>query len=298
MKLLKPVLAAVLTLSLVLTLASATQANAEDKVDTPILISTNPNAVKVELNLTQAQMGIGTKMKLCLTGVSGVKAKWESSNTKVVWVSKWGWLKAVEPGKAVVSAVYQGKTYKCTVTVSSKSVTPTVALCDYKNIHVSEQESQEDLSDLICDIMMKESTFYNLTEEDYNKAVEDYLFAFESLVPFITGCSKEEFYAILGGEGAREELQDALEAQKEQLCKQSMMFTEVANKEDLAITPDTLIDKLKGMINDPLIQIDYDAYVAELEKVPGAVQCICRYLSAEIGSNFVIEHVIVDGRED
>lgn len=298
MKLLKRVLATVLTLSMVMTLPSVTQANAEDKVDTPILISTNPNATKVELNLAQVQMGVGTKTKLCLSDISGVKAKWKSSNTKVAYVSKWGWVKAVKPGKAIVSAVYQGKTYNCTVTVSLKSqVTPTVVLCDYKNIHVSEQDAEYGLADAVFDTIEKGSTFYNLTEEYYDKAIKDYFDAFESLIPLLMGCSTEKFYASLG-DGARETMRALLESQKELLSKQLLTFTEVAKKEGLVVTQETLKETLKSMVNDPSLQIDYDTYVRELVKDPNAAQCVCNYLTASKGVEFIEEHIIIDGSEE
>ena len=60
----------------------------------------------------------GQTRKIKLSGASANKVKWSSSNKKVAIVSG-GRITAKKAGKAVITARYKGKKYKCSVTVKA-----------------------------------------------------------------------------------------------------------------------------------------------------------------------------------
>lgn len=65
----------------------------------------------------------GEKDRLKLTGSNGRKIVWNSSNSKVVSVSKNGYIKGKQAGKALITAKCKGITLKCYVTVRKNQYT-------------------------------------------------------------------------------------------------------------------------------------------------------------------------------
>jgi len=72
---------------------------------------------KVALNKKSLTLAKGKKVTLKLKNAKASKVKWTSKNKKVATVTKKGVVKARKAGKTVVTAKYQGKTFKCKVTV-------------------------------------------------------------------------------------------------------------------------------------------------------------------------------------
>ena len=78
---------------------------------------------KVRLSRTKLTMTEGASRKIRLVGAKADKVRWRSSKKSVASVSK-GKIRAKKAGKAVISAKYKGKTYRCRVTVKKKAVKP------------------------------------------------------------------------------------------------------------------------------------------------------------------------------
>ena len=72
------------------------------------------------IHLTRKNLTIskGKSKTIILSGVPAKKVKWSSSNKAVARVSK-GKITGRKPGKAVITAKYKGKQYKCKVTVKA-----------------------------------------------------------------------------------------------------------------------------------------------------------------------------------
>lgn len=75
-------------------------------------------ATTIKLNKTKLELHEGESYTLKLKGASGT-VKWSSSKKSVASVSSGGKVKAVKEGKATITATYNNKKYKCTVTVIS-----------------------------------------------------------------------------------------------------------------------------------------------------------------------------------
>lgn len=75
----------------------------------------------VSLNKDSAVLKVGKKLKLSVKGAgffaSVFGLSFHSSNTKVATVTRYGTVKAVSKGKAVIEVKVRGKTLSCTVTV-------------------------------------------------------------------------------------------------------------------------------------------------------------------------------------
>lgn len=71
----------------------------------------------IKLNKKKVTIVIGKSVKLKLSGADNVK--WKSSDKKIATVSKTGKVKAKSEGKCTITAVYDGKSYSCRVTVKS-----------------------------------------------------------------------------------------------------------------------------------------------------------------------------------
>lgn len=87
-------------------------------------------AKKVKLNKKTVYMTKGSSYKLKITGTKK-KAKWKSSNKKVVTVSKKGKLKARNYGTATITVKIKGKKLKCKVVVERKAQTRARKLRNY-----------------------------------------------------------------------------------------------------------------------------------------------------------------------
>ena len=72
--------------------------------------------VDQKLNATKLSLNVGKSATLTLKGATA-KVTWKTSNSKIAAVNQKGLVLAKKKGTAVVSAVHNGKTYKCTVTV-------------------------------------------------------------------------------------------------------------------------------------------------------------------------------------
>lgn len=81
-------------------------------------------AARVKLNKKKVTFKVGKRTTLILKGAKG-RVKWKVSNKKVVKISKSKnrklKIKGAKAGKAVVTAIYRGKKYKCRVVVKTKS---------------------------------------------------------------------------------------------------------------------------------------------------------------------------------
>ena len=75
------------------------------------------NAARVKLNKKSLSLTVGKTYKLKVKGTKK-KVKWNSSNKKVVTVSKKGKVTAKKAGKATITAKIGKKKYKCKVTVN------------------------------------------------------------------------------------------------------------------------------------------------------------------------------------
>ncbi len=78
------------------------------------------NAATIKLNVKKKTLYVGQTYSLSLKGATG-KITWESSNKKVASV-KDGTVTAIAKGKSKISATYNNKTYKCTVTVKKAKI--------------------------------------------------------------------------------------------------------------------------------------------------------------------------------
>ena len=74
---------------------------------------------KVRLSRTKLTMTEGARKKIRLVGAKASGVEWRSSKKSVASVSK-GKIRAKKKGKAVISAKYKGKTYRCRVTVKAE----------------------------------------------------------------------------------------------------------------------------------------------------------------------------------
>lgn len=119
-----PYLGLLLLAALLLALMPASRAFAADAGEMP---NAGANGVSAQsgvtkqadtpaLNAKSLLMKKGQSFKLKLSNASG--AAWKSSNKKVAAVTKAGKVKAKKAGTATITARYQGKSYKCAVTVS------------------------------------------------------------------------------------------------------------------------------------------------------------------------------------
>ncbi len=76
---------------------------------------------KVALNRTKLTLTAGQCYGLKLRNAKG-KVTWKSGKKTVATVSKKGRIEALKPGKAVITATYKAKKYKCTVTVKPAKI--------------------------------------------------------------------------------------------------------------------------------------------------------------------------------
>lgn len=75
---------------------------------------------KIHLNKKSANLFVGSTVKLKLNGAKAKKVTWKSANKKIAVVSKKGIVRAKKEGKTTITATYNGKKYKCKVTVKKK----------------------------------------------------------------------------------------------------------------------------------------------------------------------------------
>ena len=84
-------------------------------------------AKKIKLNRKTVTIYVGNTVRLKLSGAKASKVSWKSSNKKVAKVSK-GTVTALTAGTAKITAKYNKKSYKCTVTVQDASLTGQLSL--------------------------------------------------------------------------------------------------------------------------------------------------------------------------
>lgn len=78
-------------------------------------------ANKISLNKTKVSLLVGSRTKLKLKNAKSSKIYWETSRRSIVRVNEYGTIVAQKAGKATITAKYNGKKYKCSVTVKSVS---------------------------------------------------------------------------------------------------------------------------------------------------------------------------------
>ncbi|MEE0421398.1 MAG: Ig-like domain-containing protein [Lachnospiraceae bacterium] len=76
-------------------------------------------AAKVKLNTKKVYLRVGSSKRLVLKNAKG-KITWKSNKKSVATVSKKGLVRAKKKGRAVISAVYNGRKYKCDIVVRNK----------------------------------------------------------------------------------------------------------------------------------------------------------------------------------
>lgn len=79
----------------------------------------------VKLNKTKLELHEGETYSLKLKGSTGT-VKWSSNKKSVATVSSKGKVKAIKEGQATITATYNNKKYKCTVTVLSGKKTDVI----------------------------------------------------------------------------------------------------------------------------------------------------------------------------
>lgn len=79
----------------------------------------------VHMNTAAQSVVLHKSVKLKLVNAPAGKVKWSSSKPKVAKVSSTGKVTGLKKGTAVIKAKYKGKTYKCTVTVETPSLSQT-----------------------------------------------------------------------------------------------------------------------------------------------------------------------------
>lgn len=99
------------------------------------------NTNKLSISKTSLKLRVNVKYKLSINGTTK-KPVWKSSNKRVAKVYQTGVVKALKPGKAVISAKVGKKTYKCTVRVYSGK---------FKHKHKYKEKIRIDESFLILD---------------------------------------------------------------------------------------------------------------------------------------------------
>ena len=77
----------------------------------------------VKLTKTKLTMKAGASRTIRLKGAKASRVSWRSSKKSVASVSK-GKIKAKKAGKAVITAKYKGRKYRCKVTVKKKAAKP------------------------------------------------------------------------------------------------------------------------------------------------------------------------------
>jgi hypothetical protein len=86
-----------------------------------LIAPTSTYAATLKLNKTKLSLNVGDTYQLKLAKSSGT-IKWSSSKKSVATISSKGKLKAIDKGKAVITATFQSKKYNCSVTVNDKKV--------------------------------------------------------------------------------------------------------------------------------------------------------------------------------
>ena len=81
-------------------------------------------STKVKLNKTSIKIKDNSSYALKLKGAKAKIVKWSTSNKKIAMISSNGKVKAKAPGKAVITAKYKNKTYRCKVTVVAYGIYP------------------------------------------------------------------------------------------------------------------------------------------------------------------------------
>lgn len=76
-------------------------------------------AVKVKLNTKKVYLRVGYSKRLVLKNAKG-KITWKTNKKSVATVSKKGLVRAKKKGRAVISAIYNGRKYKCDIVVRDK----------------------------------------------------------------------------------------------------------------------------------------------------------------------------------
>lgn len=78
-----------------------------------------------QINKAKATMEVGSTLKLVVSGAANL-ITWTSSNKKIASVTQKGEVKAHKEGTVIITAIENGKKYKCNVSVvDSNKVTPT-----------------------------------------------------------------------------------------------------------------------------------------------------------------------------
>ncbi len=100
-------------------------------------------AATVKLSKTKLTLNVGGTSTLKLSGASG-SIKWASSDKKIATVSSKGKVKAISVGKATISATYNKKAYKCSITVKDKVTKVILTALMYDSIEEYAKEYNED----------------------------------------------------------------------------------------------------------------------------------------------------------
>ena len=94
---------------------------AEQRIDALKSPKLKSKKKKICLSKKKVTLKVGQKKKLKLKNAKTKKVKWSSSNKKVASVTKAGKVKGLKKGKAIITAKYKKKKYKCRITVKKAS---------------------------------------------------------------------------------------------------------------------------------------------------------------------------------
>ena len=75
-------------------------------------------AKKIQLNKTEVELSVGGKVSLKLKNATAADVVWSTSNKSVATVSSKGKVTAKKAGSVTITAKYDGKKYKCKITVT------------------------------------------------------------------------------------------------------------------------------------------------------------------------------------
>ncbi len=107
-----------LSLLMILSAFSVLTVSAEEKGET-VKTAQTLAAAKKSLNKTKITLYVGSRTKLKLKNAESYYVYWESSKRSIAKVNEYGTVVAKKVGKTTITAEYEGKKYKCSVTVKS-----------------------------------------------------------------------------------------------------------------------------------------------------------------------------------
>ena len=127
---------------------------------------------KIKLNKKKISLELRESFKLKLKGVKSTEVQWASGSVNVALVTKKGKVTAVGEGKTKIYATYNGKTYKCTVTVTvQEGESHTISADEYDVLY---WEAYELLYDKPCPITLPAEEKWYIASYGTSKETRNY----------------------------------------------------------------------------------------------------------------------------